>query len=159
MTHQPRSYLLSLGLTRAREPVPLELDDRGVGLLLAGERLPVLAVARSLMVQLASQSVAPVLLRADDRITVGGVPVVALGSEAAGGRPPPHGDLPCLTLDDVPWALLHADSTVRLRCQLLSRAEFPTRLEEAGMRGRRTRGRHARADENGGIFASSALIS
>lgn len=84
MTHQPRSYLLSLGLTRAREPVPLELDDRGVGLLLAGERLPVLAVARSLMVQLASQSVAPVLLRADDRITVGGVPVVALGSEAAG---------------------------------------------------------------------------
>ncbi|SDZ12565.1 hypothetical protein [Herbiconiux ginsengi] len=159
MTHQPRSYPVLLGVTAVGEPVPLELDRSGVGLLVAGDQAPVLAVARSLMVQLASRSAGPVLLRADGRITVDGVPVVTLVGAAGSDRPPPNGDVPRLTIDDVPWARLEAEAAVRLRCQLVSRAEFPARLEAARIRARGVRGRHARADENGGLFAASALIS
>ncbi|MFB2598328.1 hypothetical protein ACEXQE_11080 [Herbiconiux sp. P17] len=159
MTHRPRSYLLRLGVTTEGEPVPLELDGTGVGLLVVGERPPALAVARSLIVQLAAQSTAPVLLRADDRITIDGVPVVALVTGGAAGQPPPHGDVPHLTIDDVPWARLDADAPIRLRCPLTSRAAFAALLESARMRAGESRGRHARADENGGIFAASTLIS
>jgi hypothetical protein len=158
MTHQFRTLHVRLGITRDGESVPLELDGSGVGLTVVGERPAALAVARSLMVQLVSQCAAPVLLRADDRITVDGVPVVAVATAAA-GRPPPTGDAPRLTIDDVPWGRLDADAPVRLRCLLTSRAEFAALLGAARASDDGVRGRHARADENGGIFANSALIS
>jgi hypothetical protein len=158
MTQQPRPLVLRLGTTAEGDPVPLELAGRGIGLWVIGERFPVFAVARALMLQLAAQTPAPPLLRADERITIDEHPVVALVAAGA-DLPPPTGDVPRLTIDAVPWALLHADASVRLRCALTSRAEFPRLFQAARMRGGGVRGRHARADENGGIFATSTLIS
>ncbi|MCS5719887.1 hypothetical protein N1027_17290 [Herbiconiux sp. CPCC 205763] len=161
MTHQPRSRVVRLGFTAHGEPVPLALGASDARLLVVGGRQPVLAVARSLIVQLTAQCAAPVLLRADDRITIDDVPVVALVTDETVRPPPPtpNGDTPRLTIDDVPWALLHADARIRVRCLLTSRAEFPALLEAARMRGRERTGRHARADENGGHSAAVALIS
>jgi hypothetical protein len=158
MTELPRSLKLHLGTTAAAERVTLRLGAGSVGLLVAGDRPPVLAIARTMLIQLAEQTRAPVLLRADDRITVGDEPVVRLLTDVA--RLPPPGDgVPRLTVDGLPWAKLETDLSIRLRCRLTSQADFPALLEAAGMRCAPARGRHRRADENGGFIATSALIS
>lgn len=161
----PGPLLLRLGHTSGGDAVPLHLDRGGTGLEVYGEWPAVFALARSFMIQLTAHTLdrspeAPtVVLRSDGRITVDGAPVIDLVAEVS-GRAPPQGALPRLTLDDVPWARLDQHgSSLRLRCELTSRAEFPALVRAARMHGGRSRGRHAAADENGGPLVPPALIS